>query len=197
MDTSMGGMCTWAGDLDGDGDDDLLVCATEAWGGRRPGLRAFRNDAGTLVPATGALGLRPLGDVDALAADLDGDDDMDMVQVTPTQIRISAWAGGSFHARYVASVSSAVAVAAGDVNGDDRPDLYLVRDGAGNKPDLLLVNGGQGTTWTSVVIPQATTGDGDDVYALDHDRNGLDDFLVLNGAGGAGPLQLLASYPKP
>ena len=36
---------------------------------------------------------------------------------------------------------------------------------------------------------------GDDAYAIDHDGNGLDDFLVLNGRGsGKGPLQLIAFY---
>ncbi len=77
-------------------------------------------------------------------------------------------------------------------------DLYLVRSHrSDNLDDILLVNDGKGRAFTSVSIPQAglKNGKGDDVVAIDHDRNGLTDFLVLNGDGDdPGPIQLLASF---
>ena len=68
-----------------------------------------------------------------------------------------------------------------------------------NRADQLLVNDGKGTRFTSVKIPQAgpKNGRGDDVVALDYDRNGLTDFVVVNGKGKpAGPIQLLASFKQ-
>jgi len=68
-----------------------------------------------------------------------------------------------------------------------------------NRADQLLVNNGKGTRFTSVKIPQAgpKNGRGDDVVALDYDRNGLTDFVVVNGKGkDAGPIQLLASFER-
>jgi hypothetical protein len=103
-----------------------------------------------------------------------------------------------FRLIYELRLDKAVAVAAGDVNGDKRADIYVARGGQkSNAADRLLVNKGGGKGYTSVRIPQAgpKKGRGDDVVAIDHDKNGLTDFLVLNGRGkAAGPIQLLASF---
>jgi hypothetical protein len=88
-------------------------------------------------------------------------------------------------------------LAAGDANGDGRGDVYIVRSNGGrNHPDVMLLNRKAGTNWSSVPIPQASSGDGDDAYAIDHDGNGLDDFVVLNGHNRRGPTQLIAFYPR-
>ena len=51
-----------------------------------------------------------------------------------------------------------MAVAAGDVNGDKRADIYVVRGGTDlNRADRLFINNGKGTRFTSVKIPQAGT----------------------------------------
>jgi FG-GAP-like repeat len=88
----------------------------------------------------------------------------------------------------------------GDVNGDHRPDIYVVqgRNGSGNAPDVLLVNDGAGTGFTAEPIPEAASGVGDTAYAIDYDRNGLTDFVVLNGLeDDSGPIQLIAFTRTP
>jgi microcompartment protein CcmK/EutM len=47
-----------------------------------------------------------------------------------------------------------------------------------------------------MAIPQAATGRGDDAVAIDHDGNGLEDFVVLNGNNARGPIQLIAFYEQ-
>jgi hypothetical protein len=95
-------------------------------------------------------------------------------------------------------ITDARAIGVGDASGDRVPDVYVVRGiGTRNRPDLLLVTRRGGRTFTSVRIPQTTKGSADDVIVLDVDRNGLSDFLVLNGHATAGPVQLLASFRVP
>lgn len=193
LDRSHGGACLWAGDLDGDGDDDLVQCIEYASDGRPHGVRIHVNEDGRLVERSAALGVRPIGDVDALLADVTGDGRLDLVQLGPRTLRVSRGLPGGFERIYQARVPGGVAVATGDVDGDGREDLYVLRRG---RPDLLLVSRERGRRFVSVRIPQARSGRGDDVIALDHDRNGLADFLVLNGWNTPGPVQLLASTPR-
>jgi hypothetical protein len=88
-------------------------------------------------------------------------------------------------------------VAAGDVDGDGRADVYIASgDDERNSKDLLLLSQRGGRAFTSVRIPQTAEGLADDVIALDHDLNGLTDFVVLNGRQRPGPVQLLAAFPS-
>jgi hypothetical protein len=94
-------------------------------------------------------------------------------------------------------MSDAWAIAAGDASGDGRADIYIVRgNDKNNKPDRLLVSRNGGKRFASVAIPTTARGSADDVFALDYDKNGLMDFVVLNGRTRAGPVQLLASFPR-
>jgi hypothetical protein len=197
LDRPVGGDCLWAGDIDGDGDDDLLHCTTMPDDGRPAGLRIYRNDAAELSERSKELGVRPMMDVDVLMADVTGDGRPDLVQLSATALRISRRTDSGFRVIYETELSDAVAVAAGDASGDGLADLYIVRAGSGkNERDRLFINDGRGRSFTSVRIPYAKRGRGDDVIALDYDRNGLVDFLVLNGRSSTGPVQLLASFPR-
>ena len=48
----------------------------------------------------------------------------------------------------------------------------------------------------NVKIPKTHDGDADAVLALDYDKNGRTDFLVLNGRSKPGPVQLIAAFQK-
>jgi hypothetical protein len=61
----------------------------------------------------------------------------------------------------------------------------------------MLVNRDGGAAWSSLAIPQATSGRGDDAVAIDYDGNGLEDFVVLNGNNARGPIQLIAFFEQP
>ena len=200
LDRPVGGYCADGMDADGDGDQDLLLCARFPYDGRPPGLRIYRNDGGKLHERSAAMGVVPIGDIDVTLADVDGDGRRDLVQLSGNRLRISRRTQGGFKRIYQLAVDNAVAIATGDVNGDKRADVYIARGGqGGNRPDRLLVNDGRGRSFTSVRIPQVGTkaGRADDVVAIDHDRNGLTDFIVLNGRGREpGPIQLLASFPR-
>jgi hypothetical protein len=193
----MGATCATHGDLDADGDDELIVCTTGPWRGLPTGLRVFRNVDGRLRHATVGIGVRPMGDADAVVADLDGDGRKDdLVQVGRGGLRVSIGSRSGQRLVHRRAVSAAVNVAAGDVDGDGRDDLYVQRGGSGNQPDLLLVNRRNGRRWISRAIPQTRVGVADDVVALDHDRNGLADFFVTNGHESTGPTQLIAAYRR-
>jgi hypothetical protein len=196
LDRSFGGSCAVAADLDADGDDELLVCATEPWSGRPRGLRVFRNDGGHMVEVSAQLGIRPAADVDALVTDLNGDDRPDIIQLSRGVLRIHLGTASGARAGYRRSVSDAAAVAAGDANGDGRMDLYVAQGASGGRNDLLLINQGRGRSFRPILVPGTARGKADDVVTIDHDRNGLDDFLVLNGARGKGPIQLMAAFRR-
>jgi hypothetical protein len=69
-------------------------------------------------------------------------------------------------------VSYGWCVAADDVNGDDLPDIYLLRRGStGNQPDLVCLNNGSGNNCTQMSVPSTTQGDAESVWHID--KNGL------------------------
>jgi hypothetical protein len=143
------------------------------------------------------MGIRSFGELDAELIDVDGDGRLDLVQMSETRLRISEVRRGRFHELYDRRLTGGRAVSGGDVNGDGQDDLYLVRsNGSRNLEDVMLVNRGAGRRWSSLPIPQAHTGGGDEAVAIDHDGNGFDDFVVLNGNNARGPIQLIAFYPR-
>lgn len=196
LDRATGGPCAMAGDVDGDQRQDLLHCVSRPDDGRRPGLRIYRNVRGSLVESTRRLGVSPIGDIDAMLMDVTGDKRKDLVQLSSGLLRVSRGTPDGFRRIWEARVSDGVGLAGGDVNGDGLADIYVLRGLMRNKPDLLLVNDGRGRSFHAVRIPQVGSGSADDVIALDHDGNGLMDFLVLNGRKRAGPVKLLASYRR-
>jgi hypothetical protein len=195
LDEAAGGQCLVPADIDGDGDDEILLCTLQPVGERSAGLRLYDFDGTSFVDETGTSGLTPFGDRDIEVADFNGDSMLDVAQLTDKRLRISLGdAAGHFTRAVEYVVKAAVEMAVGDVNNDARPDIYVSSHASNNDKHRMLVNDGDGTSFTSVIIPEAKTGSADDVLALDYDNNGLSDFLVLNGLETAGPVKLVAFF---
>ena len=197
LDRSTGGACAFAADVDGDGDEDLLHCVESPRDGRLEGLRVYRNDEGTLKERSRPLKVKPMKDIAAAVADLDGDRWPDLVQLNSTRLRISLGTRKGFKEAFSAPITKGKAIATGDVDGDGNDDIYVARASASeNLEDVVLLSRpGKKTFKTKQLRLPAVEGNAEDVIAIDHDQNGLMDFLVLNGRlGKKGPVQLIASY---
>lgn len=197
LDSSHGAECVETGDFDDDGDQDLAYCTQYGFNGRKAGLRLMRNDGGKLKDRTVNRKIKQIGDIDVAFADVTGDGRRDLIQLAPNKLRVSRWTRTGYRKIYEVKITHAWALAAGDASGDGRADIYVVRgNDTSNKPDRLLVSRNGGTRFASVKIPTISSGSADDVIALDYDKNGLMDFVVLNGRTKAGPIQLLASFRR-
>lgn len=181
-----------AADFDNDGFPDLLLPSVDT------NIALFRNEHGVrFTDVSAEVGIA--GDVGAsgVLEDLNGDGLRDLVEVFPTMLQVRLQQDGAFQVAFTAPLDAGHAVAAGDVDGDGRSDIYVQQDdGTSNTPDLMLLNDGTGTSFSSIPIPEALQGQADGVYPMDYDGNGLVDFLVLNGGGASeGPVQLIAFFP--
>jgi hypothetical protein len=197
FDAGSGAECLLTGDLDRDGWEDVVLCTR----GYRPngyGIRVLRNVRGRLVDVTASVRIPRAKTLDATLADMDGDGRLDIVEVTRTQLRIHLRQGGRYVLASTRRLVDGAAVAAGDADGDGDRDLFVAQGTLTvQRPDLLLLNRGNGRAFRRLAVPGVRGGAADSVTAIDHDRNGLTDFLVLNGARSSrtGPTQLIALYP--
>lgn len=184
--------CNQAVDFNGDGRQDLLVCATDK-------LRLYRNDGGSFTNVAGTLGIGGRWN-DAEFADLNGDGLLDLVEVQNSQVRVLfQHPDGSFNQVFSAPMTYGLNVAVGDINGDNVPDIYVVGscsiDISPDNPDLLILNTSTQTSpsFSAQALPAITPkgGCGDDVATIRY--AGQTDFLVLNGRRHEpGPTQLWA-----
>ena len=199
FDASGGADCLRAADLNGDGWTDILLCERAMDRPGTYGVHILRNVHGRLVDVTGTSGIEKRQAVDAIAADMDGDGQLDIVEVTPYELRIHLRRHGHYVLGYTRPLRHGVAVAAGDVDGDGHRDLYIVQGTRSKqRPDLMLLNRGDGRGYETMPVPRASGGSAESVTAIDYDHNGLTDFLVLNGKGALfpGPVQLIAFFPR-
>jgi hypothetical protein len=191
-------------DYDRDGREDLLVCAHP-----KHGTVLFRNMRGRrfrkVTKKKGADG--PC--TTAAFATVNRDKRLDLVRLSGKKLVVKTQRrkGRRFGARphYSRKVKRGRDLALGNINGDGRPDIYVLRqsryvDSRGDQQapdafDLMLINKRGGKRFTRRPIPQTRLGIGDSVDTIDYDRNGLDDFIVLNGYRKAtGPVRLVAFF---
>jgi len=184
------------GDLDRDGWQDLLQVTPQ-------GLRVYHNTQGkgfTQVAESVGLGQSPR---DVTLADVNGDGWVDVIEVAPKALSVFLNKNGQFSRVFSTTLRYGYSVAAGDVNGDNRPDIYVMRgtDAKGtNAADRVYLNNGGGAGFTRMSsIPTTSKGVPDSVVPFDYDGNGLTDFLVLNGhrpdaESSPGPVQLIAFF---
>jgi hypothetical protein len=195
LDQELYGECVVAEDYDNDGWTDVAVCSSS-------GIVVYRNDHGKgFTDMTRQLGL-PRSNIRHLAlVDLDGDGFKDLVALNKAKgtIEVRLQHNGAFRSTtHNLPLDGATDLAIGDINGDRKPDIYVVRTRAEiNIPDTMLLNAGDGRSFTLVAIPQVSEGAGESAAAIDYDRNGLTDFIVLNGAEKEGPVQLIGFHRNP
>lgn len=199
-DNRTGGRCVQAVDFDNDGWQDLLVCG----GSSSPfKIALYHNERGRfftdVAAAMEVAGFFHEGYVvDAMLLDLDLDKRLDLVQMTRARLVVQLRRNSTFGSpTLVMPLQAGAAIEGGDIDRNKLLDLYVVQGRSGvppiNHPDLMLLNKGSGT-FESISIPQTRIGGGQEVVAIDYDRNGTSDFIVLNGDGTKGPIQLI-SFP--
>jgi FG-GAP-like repeat len=176
-------------DYNSDGWPDLLIC------GYTGGLRLFKNNQGQGFTDVSSILGPSVNAVDALMVDVNHDSRPDLIVLTKSAVTVSLQnADGTFAAPYtVLSVKTGAALAFGDVNADNNPDIFVVcgRSGNDHAPDYLLLGNPTGGFKTHE-IPQTTVGSGESAWPVDYNNSGLTSFLVLNGeVPYSGPVQLL------
>ena len=183
------------GDIDNDGDLDILLCnsGTTRFGTTgRP--RLFIN-GGTGFFADASLTQFPSTtlseQMDCVFGDIDNDLDLDFHVATRASAANSSqlWIndGTGTFAKLATFVTDATAYSYdfGDIEGDGDLDLIGVNAGATNT-ELLLRNNGAGTSWTAVsaqISPNPTVDDNDSRF-IDFDNDGDLDLLIA-ALGGA------------
>lgn len=194
----LGGTNLQAIDYDGDGHTDIVACG-------KGGIHIFRNVGGRDFREIGARkgGRRSCSWVEV--AQVDGSGRPALIRLNRRALTVHKQKpNGRFGpAAYRRSLRHGEAFATGDVTRNGRADIYVVRKGSmgsngtpgpgDDKPDAMLINEGNGTSFRRMRIPQIKRGRGDSVTAIDHDRNGRTDFVVMNGHRKAkGPIELIA-----
>ncbi|GAB4189988.1 MAG: hypothetical protein Tsb002_17530 [Wenzhouxiangellaceae bacterium] len=197
-----------AADLDRDGDIDVIVVRKSRFStpGGQPNV-LFMNENGVLVDRTAQLApdfADPTDDRDAVIADVDGDGWLDMITATtfgetPRVYMNLGESGGQWQGLDYVPADQRIqafpigpkfcAVAAGDVNNDQRPDLFFV-DYDNDLEDRLLINDGNGfytdQTATRMTPAMSESVFGTGAIIVDVNGDGFND-IVKNSASGSAP----------
>ncbi len=198
------------GDFDQDGDPDLVIFRKTPFsihGGKRDVL--LMNENGVMTDRTDTLApdfLAITDDRDVQKADFDGDGWEDLVtagtfgQVNRIFMNLGesggVWQGFQYQAARIPTLPAGnfCSVAAGDITGDDRPDLYFT-DYDTTFEDKLLINDGNGnfTDQTSARLTAAMVNStfSLDSQIVDMNNDTFNDIVKDNASGsvgvGAGP----------
>lgn len=128
---------------------------------------------------------------DAQIVDMNGDGAADIIKIStlggnPSSVRVIYNAGGvdigTFDHLQHASTGSPYMMEVGDLNNDNRPDIYVVNDGQ-DAYVLNMGNDAQGhVMWNSIDVDNspASNGFGGNVKLVDLDNNGFRDVLLAD-----------------
>ncbi|MBJ6107847.1 VCBS repeat-containing protein [Hymenobacter sp. BT523] len=184
------------GDMDGDGDLDLVVASNYAAGSSNPAFATLgvrRND-GNGVFSNGSDNSAGLSPQSVVLADVDGDGDLDVLAASSTStgtvtVLLNDGSGTLTNAPSVNVGSSPQGVALGDVDGDG--DLDLLAANSGSNTVSVRFNNGSGTFGggSNVAVANAPTC----VALNDVDGDGDLDLLTAgNGTSGTISVRLNA-----
>lgn len=224
------------GDLDQDGDVDLVVVRTTTTILVPLPNVLFMNEDVVLVDRTAEYAsastlpgdqgfLTPTSDTHVAMIDVDGDGWLDVVTATASADGLpkavshprvylnlgsveGAWLGLRYEPQRIPQMHATAGprfedLAAGDVSGDGRPELYFVDDDFGSETfdygDRLLVNDGNGffTDETAARLPAAFTGSGQGGDAEIGDVNGdlAPDIIRLRHQPASGDVDIAYNDP--
>jgi len=206
--SAVGAISVVAGDMDGDGDPDLLFASqnddTLAWSRNEKIHRSAAFPASTLVTTD------VLDPSDAIVADLNGDGDLDIATASISDGQISWHANtdgaGTFGPEQVVASGRVFGrLAAGDLNGDGDLDLVSIGINGANNTTEWYPNTGGGTFGAAQNILTEAGASGD-VTIADIDGDGAADVINSNrgsntvgwyrntdGAGTFGARQVITS----
>jgi len=191
LDHAEGAECVQAIDTNGNGFEDLLLCAKET-------MKLYLNTRGK------GFRLAKVGVVPtqrwprAQLVDVRGANKPELVTLEPKVLKIMARAGAKFSKEIEKhAMKGATAFAPGDVDGDGDMDLFVVHNGCAkgeetysHSRDVILLN--NGPFFIPLPVPAPEAGCGQSVEAIDYNSDGTDEFFVLNGRGETpGYLQLI------
>ena len=181
------------GDVEGDGDQDLLI-----GGSLTESCRLYVNDGAARFTDETALRMPPgIGRIEPLFGDLDGDGDLDLVLPRPLDQTLLLLNDGlgRFSDATVGRMPPDQDLGPGvlgDVDGDGDPDVVLasedqdrlyLNDGAGFFTDVTATHLPQGSEVTTDTLLVDMDGDGDLDLVAGRDPNGAD-AVFLNDANG-------------
>ena len=184
---SQGGLFVAAGDVNGDGKDDIIV-APDA--GMSPIVKVFDGNTGDVLRTFFAYSSNFLGGVRLAAGDVNGDGKADIITGAGPgagpNVKVFDGSTGSLLKSlfaFPASFPGGVSVAAGDVNGDGKADI-IVGAGPGLGPIVRVFDGVSNQVLQSFFAFGSAFQGGVTVGAGDVNGDGLADVITGAGPGG-------------
>lgn len=182
-----GGITVASGDVDGDGDDDVI---TGAGPGGGPHVVVFEGSSSHVLQSFYAFDQAFRGGIRVGSIDIDGDNKDDII--------VGAGPGAGPHVKAFRGTDDAllknfyafepefrggVSVAGGYVNGDDKGDI-IVGAGPGGGPHVAIFDGATNQVLESFYAFAPEFRGGVSVGATDRDETGSTQVIVGAGAGG-------------
>lgn len=162
------------GDVDGDADGDLVAAGEDG-----PLRVHFNNGAGSFDYSRELSAVN--GPYRMILADVDRDDDLDIVGGSRTAETLTVWrnySGGHFRMGWSRGVPDVTQIEAADLDGDGSVDLAVGMSG----PGRLMTFSGRGDG--SFVRDVVRSGDAADLCAGDLDADGDADLVLMDVARG-------------